>query len=376
MPASRIRALIGLGAALLMLVVGLSGCQTIGFYAQAVNGQLAVWRASEPIEDVLENEQTDPNLRQRLVLVSEIREFASGELGLPDNDSYRRYADLNRPYVVWNVFAAPELSLVPVRWCFPIAGCVGYRGYFSNEGAEKFAATLKEEGLNGENLDVYVGGVPAYSTLGWFADPVLNTFIGYRDAELARLIFHELAHQVAYAQGDTMFNESFATTVELEGVRRWLEHSGRSDQFEAYLAGRSRQKDFLDLVMRARDRLEGVFEEEISDEEKRFLKVDAYTRLLADYEKLKDEWGGFSGYDRWFRQSLNNAKLGSVAAYNELVPAFQRLLSDHGGDLESFYAAVVKLTKLTLEERREQLQVEATASSDGILIAATGSDVN
>ena len=355
---------------------GLSGCQTIGYYAQAVNGQLAVWRAAEPIDRVLENEQTDPKLRQRLVLVSEIREFASRELELPDNNSYRRYADLKRPYVVWNVFAAPEFSLVPVRWCFPIAGCVGYRGYFSREGADKFATRLKETGLNDKDLDVFVGGVPAYSTLGWFADPVLNTFIGYRDAELARLIFHELAHQVAYAKGDTMFNESFATTVELEGVRRWLEHIGQSDQFEAFIAGRRRQKEFLDLVTRTRERLKGIYEEDMPDEEKRSLKVGAYAQLREEYEKLKNQWGGFSGYDRWFGDSLNNAKLGSVAAYNQLVPAFQELLAEHGGDLEPFYQAVAKLAKLTPEERSAQLPVDAAVRSNGKLITATRSSVN
>jgi predicted aminopeptidase len=375
MSACQIRALIGLCAVLLLLVVGLSGCQTIGYYAQAVNGQFAVWRATEPIETVLENEQTDPVLRQRLVLVSEIREFASNEIGLPDNDSYRRYADLNRPYVVWNVFAAPEFSLVPVRWCFPVAGCVGYRGYFSREGAEKFATRLEESGLNDKDLDVFVGGVPAYSTLGWFADPVLNTFIGYQDTELARLIFHELSHQVAYAPGDTTFNESFATTVELEGVRRWLEHTERSDEFEAFMARRSRQQDFLELVMRTRARLNDIYEEEMPDEEKRSLKVGAYQLLREEYVRLKEEWGGYSGYDRWFGESLNNAKLGSVAAYNQLVPAFQQLLAEHGGNLELFYAAVVKLTKLTPEQRREQLQVEASARSDGKLITATGASV-
>jgi predicted aminopeptidase len=376
MPACRVRRSSIHSVLACLLVVSLFGCQTIGYYAQAVNGQLAVWRATEPIETVLDNDQTDPVLRQRLVLVSEIREFASNDLSLPDNESYRRYADLKRPYVVWNVFAAPEFSLVPVRWCFPIAGCVGYRGYFSREGAEKFAARLKETGLNDKDLDVFVGGVPAYSTLGWFADPVLNTFIGYRDAELARLIFHELSHQVAYAQGDTMFNESFATTVELEGVRRWLEHTGRSDQFEAFIAGRRRQQDFLELVTRTRERLNGIFEEEMPDEEKRSRKVDAYTQLREEYVKLKHQWGGFSGYDRWFGESLNNAKMGSVAAYNQLVPAFQRLLAEHDGNLKPFYGAVTKLAKLTPEERRVQLPLDTAVRSKGKLITVTLSSMN
>ncbi len=351
------------------LLFCLSGCQTLGFYAQAVNGQLAVWRATEPIAGLLNDEQTDPVLRQRLQLVSEIREFASDALQLPDNDSYRRYADVGRPYVVWNVFAAPEFSLEPVTWCFPFAGCVGYRGYFSREGADKFATRLKDTGLNGTNLDVFVGGVPAYSTLGWFADPVLNTFIGYPDAELARLIFHELAHQIAYAPGDTVFNESFATTVELEGVRRWLAQSGRSSQFEAVDAARRRQQDFLDLVMRTRTLLDALYQQDMSDQEKRSRKVDTYKQMRSEYLQLKQRWGGFSGYDLWFEESLNNAKLGSVAAYNQLVPAFQQLLATNGGALGPFYETVVALTKLTAEQRRERLKMNEVGRSSAQLTA-------
>lgn len=368
MPVGRARTRVVINALFVLLLfglsgAGLSGCQTIGFYAQAVNGQLAVWRATEPIDGLLENEQTDPTLRQRLVLVSEIRDFASHELGLPDNDSYRRYADLKRPYVVWNVFAAPEFSLEPVSWCFPFAGCVGYRGYFAQEAAQKFATRLKDEGLNDMNLDVFVGGVPAYSTLGWFADPVLNTFIGYPDSELARLIFHELAHQIAYAPGDTMFNESFATTVELEGVDRWLARTGRSAQSQAFESARRRQQDFLDLVMRTRGVLNAIYEEDMADETKRSRKVDTYTHMREEYARLKEEWGGFSGYDLWFEESLNNAKLGSVAAYNQLVPAFQQLLAENGGTLEPFYEAVISLTKLTPEERSALLPINAAANS-------------
>lgn len=366
MPVSSARAFSAFKALVCSLPFCLCGCQTIGFYAQAVNGQLAVWRATEPIESLLEDEQTDPALRQRLLLVSEIRAFASEALELPDNASYRSYADLKRAYVVWNVFAAPEFSLEPVTWCFPFAGCVGYRGYFSREGADKFATNLKDTGLNGTNLDVFVGGVPAYSTLGWFADPVLNTFIGYPDAELARLIFHELAHQIAYAPGDTVFNESFATTVELEGVRRWLEHGGRSAQFEAFNVARRRQQDFLDLVMRTRALLDALYQQDMPDQEKRSMKVDTYKQMRSEYLQLKQEWGGFSGYDLWFENSLNNAKLSSVAAYNQLVPAFQQLLARNGGALGPFYEAVVALTKLTVEQRREQLEMNEVPSSSAV----------
>jgi predicted aminopeptidase len=338
------------GAVALLLTLCLSSCQTLGYYSQAVGGQIGVWRAAEPIDELLGDEQTDPALRSRLELVSDIRSFAADELALPDDGSYRRYADLKRPYVVWNVFAAPAFSLEPVTWCFPVAGCVGYRGYFSEEGAQNFADGLRERGF-----DVYVGGVAAYSTLGWFDDAVLNTFIDYRDVRLAQLIFHELAHRVAYAPGDTTFNESFATTVELEGVRRWLMQSGRSEEMAAFELARSRQQQFVELVMRTQTRLQALYEEDISDEEMLERKVATYTALREEYAVLKQSWGGYTGYDNWFAGSLNNAKLGSVAAYNQLVPAFQRLLADSGGDLAVFYAEVAAMAKLPEDERRARL---------------------
>jgi len=333
-----------------LLVVSMSSCQTVSFYSQAVGGQYHVWSASKPIDKLLADDATDPALRQRLELVSEITTFAASELSLPDDGSYRRYADLGRPYVLWNVFAAPEFSLEPVTWCFPIAGCVGYRGYFAEKDARQFA-----EGLREKNLDVYVGGVPAYSTLGWFDDAVLNTFIDYPDADLARLIFHELAHQVAYAPGDTTFNESFATAVELEGVRRWLVATGRSDQLAAVDVALDRQQAFVDLVMRTRDALDAVYKSGAPEAIMLQGKVDTYLQLRAEYRELKAEWGGYSGYDRWFEQQLNNAKLASVATYNRLVPAFQRMLAENDGDLKTFYQSVAALTKLTPEERQTRL---------------------
>ena len=342
-----------------LLTVSLSGCQTLSYYSQAIGGQIGVWRAAEPIDELLRDEETSPDLRQRLELVSGIRTFAADELALPDDGSYRRYADLKRPYVLWNVFAAPALSLEPVTWCFPIAGCVGYRGYFSEEAARQFAAGLREK-----NFDVYVGGVAAYSTLGWFDDAVLNTFIDYRDTELAGLIFHELAHRVAYAPGDTTFNESFATAVELEGVRRWLEHSGRSAEMAEFELVRSRQQAFVELVMRTRTELQVIYEAEGPDEQKLLQKVDAYTRMREQYEALKQTWGGYSGYDRWFAAPLNNAKLASVAAYNQLVPEFQRLLASSGGDLEVFYREVSALAKLPQEERRARLAGDDLSGPD------------
>lgn len=358
MPVKSFR-LILVACAAALLVVSLASCQTVGYYSQAAGGQMQLWRAAQPIDKLLEDENTDPVLRERLVLVSEIRTFAIEKLGLPDNGSYRRYADLERPYVIWNVFAAPALSLDPVTWCFPIAGCVGYRGYFSEQGAQRFAERMRARGF-----DVFVGGVPAYSTLGWFDDAVLNTFIGYPDADLAQLIFHELAHQVTYAPGDTTFNESFATAVELEGVKRWMAASGRDAQTAAVEEALARQQDFLDLVLGARAELQKIYRSEQPDEVKLSLKVDAYSRLRGGYQELKREWGGYSGYDAWFEEPLNNAKVGSVAAYNELVPGFQQLLADKDGDLNAFYAAVIELTEMTPEQRRARLGAGEAPCSD------------
>ena len=349
---------------LLLPLAFLPGCQTLGYYAQAVNGQLSVWHASQPIDGLLEQESTQPALRQRLLLVTGIRNFASEQLALPDNDSYRNYADVQRPYVVWNVFAAPELSLMPKTWCFPFAGCVAYRGYFSEEAAGRFADTLRKN-----SLDVYVGGVPAYSTLGWFDDPVLSTFINYPDAELARLIFHELAHQVAYAPDDTMFNESFATAVELEGVRRWLDYTGQEQLFAVFEQSRARYGEFLELVMRTRRELEQIYGSDADEESKRSQKAEAFERLRTSYSQLKVRWGGYSGFDQWFSESLNNAKLGSVAAYNELVPAFQKLLADKGGELGAFYDAVRELASLPEAQRRERLDALRTTVASGDVLA-------
>jgi predicted aminopeptidase len=346
---SRFRLILAAGVAVIVLL-SVSSCQTVSYYSQAVSGQYHLWRAAKPIDTVIDDKQTSPALRQRLELVTEITTFATRDLGLPDNGSYQRYADLGRPYVLWNVFAAPAFSLEPVTWCFPIAGCVGYRGYFSEKDAQQFAT-----GLRDKNLDIYVGGVPAYSTLGWLDDAVLNTFINYSDADLARLIFHELAHQRAYAPGDTTFNESFANTVELEGVRRWLVASGRSDQLAELDVELERQQQFIDLVMRTRDKLAAIYQSGAPEEEMLKRKVDTYSQLQTDYQALKQKWGGYSGYDRWFAQQLNNAKLASVVAYNQLVPAFQRLLAKNDGDLNAFYEAVIALTKLTPEQRRARL---------------------
>ena len=328
----------------------LSSCTSISYYAQAVSGHLEVmWRAA-PIEERLHEADTPAPLKQKLERALVIRGFASRDLGLPDNDSYRRYADLGRPYVLWNVFAAPEFSVSPIQSCFPFAGCVSYRGFYSEDAAKKHADALAKEGD-----DVYVGGVSAYSTLGWFSDPVLSTFINYPEPEVARIVFHELAHQEVYIKGDTVFNESFAVAVEEEGLRRWLEREGTPGQRAAYLDSRRRQSEFAALVLKYRARLADFYAKPLSDGEKREGKRRLFEEMNGEYAALKASWEGFAGFDRLLTRGLNNALLVSIASYTELLPAFRALLAQNKGDLPAFYRAVRDLAKLEKAERDSRL---------------------
>ena len=344
-----------LAAALLLLV---SGCANIGYYWQSVSGQLDIWRRERPVAEVLADPAAAPALKDKLARVLEIRAYASRELDLPDNKSYRRYADLERPFVVWNVFAAPEFSVDPLRWCLAFAGCINYRGYFERAAAEQFAAELARQGH-----EVYVGGVPAYSTLGWFDDPVLNTFIHYPVVEIARLVFHELAHQVAYAKDDTAFNESFATVVEQEGVRRWVARAGDARQLEEFERNRRARREFAQLVQKYRGRLEALYRTRLAPEAMRERKSTLLGALEAEYRALKAGWGGVDWYDRWFAQRPNNAQLASVGLYTQLVPAFEVLLLREGGDLGRFYAAVKELAALP-KERRDELLAPLTPAAN------------
>jgi predicted aminopeptidase len=350
----------GLGTAGLALfaaaaVCVTSGCSTLGYYAQSVGGHLAIVRAARPVSAWLADAHTSAALKARLELSQRIRDFAVSELKEPDNASYRRYADLKRSAAVWNVVAAPELSLRLQTWCFPVVGCVGYRGYYARAAAEDFA-----EGLRAQGLEVSVYGVPAYSTLGLlpgdlFADPLLNTFIGYPEGELARLIFHELAHQIAYAKGDTVFNESFATAVERLGSARWLREHASPQARAEYERYESRRRDFRALTKQYRARLNALYESVAGDADKRAAKAALMAGLRADYAALKrDRWGGYSGYDDWFAHA-NNASLGVLAAYNELVPNFERLFDREGGDWTAFYREVKRLAALPRAQRRQAL---------------------
>ncbi len=329
-----------------------SGCGSIGYYAQSVRGHLALVGSARPVADWIADPDTPPALKARLALSQHIRDFAVAELMEPDNQSYRRYADLGRPAAVWNVVAAPELALALRTWCFVVVGCVGYRGYYSRPDADAMAATLRADGL-----DVSVYGVAAYSTLGAlpgerFADPLLSTFIEYPEGELARLIFHELAHQVAYARGDTEFNESFATAVERIGGERWLRDESGPDARAAYARLEARRADFRTLTGSYRERLEILYRSAASDTDKRAGKEAVYAALRSDYADLKRErWGGFSGYDAWFA-GANNASFGVLAAYTGLVPAFMRLFEREGRDFGRFYAEVRRLAELDDKDAR------------------------
>jgi predicted aminopeptidase len=323
-----------------------AGCSTLGYYAQSVSGHLTMLSSARPIEDILTDPATPPALRDRLARVTEIRAFASRELGLPDNASYRSYADIKRPFVVWNVFATRELSLELKQWCYPVIGCAGYRGYFERAAADAAAAALRAEGY-----EAAVVGVPAYSTLGWLPDPLLNTFIGGNEGQIAALVFHELAHQIVYVGGDTTFNESFATAVEREGVRRWLAQRGDAALAGSYAEFARRRQQFIDLLLDYRDRLDALYKSPIADEDKRTGKRALFAALQNDYARLKASWGGFAGYDRFFGQELTNAHLASIGAYNALVPAFDALLANSGGDLPRFYDEVRALARLPKSER-------------------------
>ena len=336
---------------IVLAIAAAAGCSTLGYYAQSIDGHFAMLRAARPIPEIVDDPGTAEPLRQRLQLAQQIRAFASQELALPENGSYRSYADLQRPFVVWNVFAAPELSLDLKQWCYPVVGCAAYRGYFDRESADRAAAELRAEGY-----EVNVAGVPAYSTLGWFSDPLLNTFIGGTEGQLAGLVFHELAHQVVFVGGDTTFNESFATAVEREGVRRWLAAHGNDASRKAYAEFAQRRSEFLNLLLQYRGLLFQNYQSQQSDELKRVRKQQLFASLRDGYVRLKASWDGFAGYDRFFAQDLSNAHLGSIGAYNDLVPAFDALLAQASGDFPRFYQEVKRLAALPKERRDESLR--------------------
>jgi predicted aminopeptidase len=338
-----------LGAAALGCLA-LGGCADLSYYWQAAGGQLDLLRRSRPIDDWLADPTADETLKALLRRARELRAFATQDLGLPDNGSFRGFADMQRPYLVWNVFAAPELSLTPKQWCFPVAGCVAYRGYFAETAARDLANRLSAAGL-----DTYVGGVPAYSTLGWFDDPIPSTVIAYPDIDLARLIFHELAHQVVYVPGDTTFNESFATAVERAGARRWAMARDQTAALEALEQALDEEVRVTALVLSTRAKLAAVYAGPDDVSTKRAAKQHVIDELRAAHARLAPATGRGDRYARWFAGPLNNAQIASFAAYTQGVPAFEALLAEKQGDFRQFYDEVRRLAGLPEAQRRHRL---------------------
>ena len=332
--------------------LSLSACTELAYYRQAAAGQWTLFQASQPVAAVLADPAISADLRQRLATAQALRAFASADLALPDNGSYRNYADLGRPWVVKNVFAAPALSLEPRRWCFPVAGCLSYRGYFEAGAAQGLAEELRAGGD-----DVYVADISAYSTLGWFDDPLLNTFIGWPVGRLAELMFHELAHQRLYVADDTAFNEAFATAMGRLGAERWLERHGTPREREEYATDLRRREQFLRLTADARERLAAVYASSGDEAAKRTDKQRILTQLREQYRELKQGWGGYTGYDRWFEQDLNNAKLAGVSTYYRQVPAFLTLFEREGRDFAAFYRAAEAIGQLPPPEREARLRM-------------------
>ena len=331
---------------------GLAGCGT-PYLLQATRGQWQVMAERQPIERVLAAPDTPEPLRRQLGEIRQARQFASRELGLPDNRSYTTYADVGRPFVVWNVVATPEFSVQPLQWCFPVAGCVAYRGYFREPAAREFARRLEQRGY-----DVTLGGVTAYSTLGRLADPVLSSMLRYGDIEVIGTLFHELAHQVVYVPGDSAFNEAFAVTVEQEGLARWLRARGRVAEFDDYLQRRAEQLEFVALARGARAQLAGLFAQpDLDDAARRAGKAAVFADLVQALRALQARLGPQrgSGIGAWVDRGLNNAHLASVATYWDCVPGFEQALAAQGYDLPGFYREVRRLATLAPDQRRAQL---------------------
>jgi predicted aminopeptidase len=348
-----------------LILGGCGAADSLDYYWQGMTGQLDLITRAKPVTEVIA-QTDDARLRERLERAREIRAYASRELALPDNGSYQRYVDLGRAFVVWNVFATPELSLKAREWCFPVAGCVNYRGYFAEADAREELARLRAAGD-----DVYLGGVPAYSTLGWFDDPILSSFVRFPDVELARLIFHELSHQVVYVKGDTVFNESFATAVEDAGVRRWVAAQPPGPAREKMVAEIARndrlRAEFRRLVRATRSQLTTVYASDAPDDVKRSEKAAAFAAMRAAYDRAKAGEPGLAGFERWFagqgNAGPNNASLAAIALYTDRVPAFRALLDAEGGDLPRFYERVRELAALPKPERDGRLAALAPVGS-------------
>jgi len=340
------------------LLLSLSACADLGYLAQSLTGHARLMATARPIDDWLADPATPPALRQRLQTVQSVRRFAVTHLHLPDNASYQRYAVLDRPFAVWNVVAAPADSLTLKTWCFFVVGCVSYRGYFDPADAR----TLAEQ-LHGQGLEVSVYGVPAYSTLGWSnwagGDPMLSTFVNSSDGELARLMFHELAHQVVFVADDTAFNESFATAVERLGGANWLDQQATPQARQEFIRLDERRQQFRALTRQTRQELQKIYATQGPSAEdiaqRMALKKKTMDDFRARYIALRQRWGGYAGYDEWVAHA-NNAALGSLASYEDWVPAFENLFVQQGRNWPRFYDAVRQLAQLDVRTRQLRLQ--------------------
>ena len=336
---------------LIFSAITVSACSSFGYYMDLMAGHSELMEQRKPVKELLAEKEIKHKLRELLKKSQEMRDFATIELNLPENDSYRMYADLKRRYAVWNVIAAKEFSIQPKKWCFLFVGCLSYRGYFSKEVATEYANELK-----GEGYDVYVAGANAYSTLGWFDDPLLNTMMYKSEASRAGIIFHELAHQVVYIDDDSAFNEAFATTVEQEGIRRWLEKNGDDARYTQYLLNKKRDTQLNQLLQGTRDRLKDLYKTDLTEAVKRKTKKQIFVSMKTKYDQLKNKWGGYNAFDKWMNQDFNNSHLLLIATYYELVPMFKAMLKKENYDLNRFYIAVEKLGAKNKEDRKSELK--------------------
>lgn len=337
---------------LMPLLSALSGCTGVGYYAQSLKGHVEIMAARQDVDKLIRDAATPEPVQAQMASARDIRQFATDRLDLPDNASYRSYVDIGRDYVTLAVFAAPEFSLMPKVWCFPVFGCVPYRGYFSRESAIRTSRALQAEGL-----DVHVSGITAYSTLGWSSDPLLSTMFAEDKTHLASLVFHELAHQRVYVNDDTAFNEAFAVVVETTGVKVWLRAGGDAAGLRGYEAGLKRSDDFVALVAKTRDELGRIYASGGNAADMRAAKSAAIDRLRARHRRMRDgRWGGYGGYDGWIAAPINNAKIAATSVYNDLVPAFQRLHDLCAGDYPKFYAAVNRLGQVAKAQRVRALE--------------------
>lgn len=344
MPLKTVKSLV-----LIASILFLPACSQFSYYAQSINGQWEVNRLRKPIDNILANEKTSAALKKRLSLVKEARRFASQNLLLPENKSYTEYVDLQRDYIVWNIIHTKPLSIEAETSCFLVVGCLSYRGYFKKETAIENAKSLKAEGY-----DVYLGGVAAYSTLGWFNDPVLNTMMHWDDAKLISIIFHELAHQKLYINNDTEFNEAFADAVALIGLQKWLRDNNDEKTLQEHQHKEDIHKKFVALILDYRTQLEIVYNSQLSDDDKLKRKTIIFSGLTNAYNTLKLEWKT-DDYDNWFYHNLNNAKLAAVATYRNLLPAFMSLFKEQNQNLADFYNAVDEIGKLEKNERHKKI---------------------